>query len=161
MDNILEYKGYMSKIGYSADDKLLFGKIEGIVDLVTFQAESSLEIENEFHAAVDDYLAFCEGQGVSPDKAFSGTFNVRITPELHRSLHLHAYKNSATMNSTVELAIEQFLNGDGGDKNHMEAYFAAMQALRAERTMTITQGRVNPVFPWSPVRTGEQHGYKQ
>ena len=49
MKNVLEYKGYYTKINFSVEDKVLFGKIEGINDLVNFESESIDEIENEFH----------------------------------------------------------------------------------------------------------------
>ena len=43
--NILEYKGYYTKVEYSAEDKVLYGKIEGIKDLVNFESESPEKIE--------------------------------------------------------------------------------------------------------------------
>ncbi len=39
MSNILEYKGYHTKIEYDKDLGVLFGRIEGINDLVTFESE--------------------------------------------------------------------------------------------------------------------------
>lgn len=57
---VLKYKGYMAKIEFSAEDKCLHGKIDGIADLVTFEADDAHEIEKEFRSAVDDYLDFAE-----------------------------------------------------------------------------------------------------
>ena len=71
-DNILEYKGYYTKVEYSAEDKVLFGKIEGIKDLINFESESPAKIEEEFHSAVDDYLAFCKDLGKDPDTTYKG-----------------------------------------------------------------------------------------
>ena len=59
MKNILQYKGYFTKIEYSVEDRLLYGKIEGIKDLVNFESESVEEIEQEFKNAVDDYFGLC------------------------------------------------------------------------------------------------------
>ena len=56
--NLLTYKGYYTLIHFEAEDKVLYGKIEGIDDLVTFESESAKEIEKEFHDAVDDWLEF-------------------------------------------------------------------------------------------------------
>lgn len=108
--NILEYKGYYSKVEYSAEDRILFGKIECIKDLVTFEASNADEIEIEFHNAVDDYLQMCEELGQDPDKVYSGTFNVRIAPELHREMALAALKGGETLNSVVETAISMYLD---------------------------------------------------
>jgi len=109
-DNILEYKGYYSKIEYSVEDKTLYGKIEGIKDLVSFESNFPDEIENEFHLAVDDYLAYCKDLGQEPDKVYSGTFNIRISPDLHRQLSIDAFKNNRSVNKSVEKAIEQYLS---------------------------------------------------
>ena len=40
MKNVLEYKGYTGTVEFSAEDKVFFGKIPGIRDVVTFEAET-------------------------------------------------------------------------------------------------------------------------
>ena len=56
--NRFNYKGYYTLIHFDSEDKVLYGKIEGIDDLVTFESDSAKEIEKEFHDAVDDWLEF-------------------------------------------------------------------------------------------------------
>ena len=56
MSNILTYKGYITKVSYSSEDEVFFGKIENIKDLVNFESNSSIDIEAEFRKAVDDYI---------------------------------------------------------------------------------------------------------
>ena len=112
MKNILEYKGYITKIEYSTEDKVLYGKIEGIKDLVNFESESVDKIEKEFHSAVDDYLQLCSDLGQEPDKVYSGTFNIRITPTLHRAIAYAAIKNGESLNSTVERAINAYVGNE-------------------------------------------------
>lgn len=110
MKNILQYRGYFTKIEYSVEDHVLYGKIEGIKDLVNFESENVEEIEQEFRNAVDDYLELCQELGQEPDKIYSGTFNVRISPVLHRTLALQAIKTGDSLNSTVEKAIDLYIN---------------------------------------------------
>ena len=110
MNNILEYKGYHTKVQYDAETNSLHGKIEGIRDFVNFEAESLDDVKKEFHAAVDDYLEFCEEVGKAPDKEYRGTFNVRINPTLHRELALEADKKEISMNQMVESAIDAYLH---------------------------------------------------
>lgn len=110
MKNILEYKGYFTKIEYCAESQMLYGKIEGIKDLVNFESNDLQEIEREFQMAVDDYLALCEDLGQTPDKVYSGTFNVRVAPELHRAVAMRAIKNGESLNSTVEKALQVYVN---------------------------------------------------
>lgn len=66
--NVLEYKGYHTTIEFDAETFILRGKIEGINDLVNFESNDPKNIEQEFHTAVDDYLAFCQEVGKEPDK---------------------------------------------------------------------------------------------
>ncbi|MEE0842209.1 MAG: type II toxin-antitoxin system HicB family antitoxin [Christensenellales bacterium] len=107
--NRLEYKGYWAKIEYSAKDKVLYGKIEGIADLVNFESADANSIEHEFHLAVDDYLEFCRELGKDPERAYKGSFNVRITPDLHKKLAISAAKQGISLNDTVEQAIQYYL----------------------------------------------------
>ena len=109
LNDVLEYKGYHTRIEFDSISKVLHGKIEGINDLVTFESESVTEIENEFHKAVDDYLAFCKYIGQEPNKEYKGSFNIRITPELHRKLVEVSFFNDESLNNSVEKAIDLYV----------------------------------------------------
>lgn len=112
MENTLSYKGYFANVEYIAEDKILFGKIEGISDLVTFESTNAEKIEQEFQSAVDDYLAFCKEVGKSPEKAYKGSFNVRIDPNLHKNAALYAIRNGQSLNQIVEKAIDKYLSNE-------------------------------------------------
>lgn len=107
--NVLEYKGYFATVQYSREDALLYGKIEGINDLVTFDSESASGIEQSFHEAVDEYIDMCADIGKKPEKAYKGVFNVRISPEMHRLAAEEAIKTGVTLNQFVSSAIESKL----------------------------------------------------
>ena len=109
MKNLLEYKGYHAKIEFDSEDLVLRGKIEGIKDLVNFESTDISTVEEEFHAAVDDYLEFCKEVGKEPDKEYRGTFNIRISPDLHKKLAIVAMQNGDTLNATVEKAIVNYV----------------------------------------------------
>lgn len=102
----LEYKGFIGSVDVSLEDGVVFGKILYINGLVTYEAETVPELEKEFQAAVDDYLEFCEEEGVDAHKSFSGKFNVRISPELHKKAALLATKQGSNLNAFVAQAIE-------------------------------------------------------
>ena len=108
---LLRYKGYSARPEYSAEDHIFYGTILGISDLVDFQSESARELEKEFHKAVDDYLEFCAEIGKNPQKEYSGLFNVRITPDLHRELSTFAQAEGVTLNKAVEQAIRAMVHG--------------------------------------------------
>ena len=108
-NNIIEYKGYHSRIRYDVGDKVLHGKIEGIDDLISFESKNVDEIEKEFHEAVDEYLEFCKEIGKTPEKEYKGIFNVRVKPEIHKKLSKKASEEGITLNALVERAFNQFL----------------------------------------------------
>ena len=108
-NNILEYKGYHTKIEYDVDSAVLRGEIEGIRDYVDFESDSIVGIEQEFHDAVDEYLSFCERNGKKPEKEYKGSFNIRISPALHWKLTNIASKRGVSLNSTIEEALSQYV----------------------------------------------------
>ncbi len=108
-NNILEYRGYHTKIEFDSEEFILRGKIEGINDLVNFECENLENLEKEFHEAVDEYLNFCREVGKEPDKEYKGSFNVRIPPELHKKLAVAAIQCGDSLNATVEKAIQSYL----------------------------------------------------
>ena len=66
--DFLHYKGYSAKADYSAEDRIFYGTILGISDMVEFQSENAKDLEDEFHQAVDEYLEFCKEIGKDPQK---------------------------------------------------------------------------------------------
>lgn len=111
-NDVLEYKGYHTRVEFDSVGKVLHGKIEGIHDLVTFESDNISEVENEFHKAVDDYLSFCEDIGQEPDREYKGSFNIRITPELHKKLVEVSFYNNDSLNNSVEKAIDLYVQSE-------------------------------------------------
>ena len=102
MKNTLEYKGYIGSLEFSEEDSLLFGKVLGIRSLISYEGESVRELLEDFHQAVDAYLALCEEEGKEPEKPFKGSFNIRISPELHKRLFVEAVSRNMSLNSLVQ-----------------------------------------------------------
>lgn len=105
--NTLSYKGYIGSVNFSEKDNVFFGKIEGINGLVNFEGESVKELTAAFHEAVDDYLAYCEDEGIQPHKSYSGTLNVRITPEIHSQVAILAKRAGLSINAFIKQALEK------------------------------------------------------
>ncbi|MBQ8806736.1 MAG: type II toxin-antitoxin system HicB family antitoxin [Bacteroidaceae bacterium] len=105
--NTITYKGYIGSVAYSEKDDIFFGKIEGINALVNFEGESVTELKNAFHEAVDDYIAFCEEEGIQPHKSYSGSLNVRISPETHSQIAILASKAGISINAFIKQALDR------------------------------------------------------
>ena len=110
MKNVIEYKGYYSKVEYDSEERVLYGKIEGINDLVNFECESTSEVETAFHEAVDDYLQFCADNGVAPETAFKGVINVRLNPVRHRNAAVEAAKEGISLSEANDIIWDHKLN---------------------------------------------------
>ncbi|CAM5206456.1 hypothetical protein OURE66S_01064 [Oligella ureolytica] len=102
----LKYKGYLGTIEPDIELGELFGKLAFIRDLVTYEGTTLKELEKAFHESVDEYLASCDELGKKPDVPFKGTFNVRISPALHRQA---AIASNFSLNAFVGEAIKEKL----------------------------------------------------
>jgi predicted HicB family RNase H-like nuclease len=105
----MEYKGYCGTVEYSAEDNVLHGKVLGIRSLLSYEGDSVQNLKKDFELAVDDYLKTCVEKGFEPEKAYKGTFNVRIEPSLHRQLAVYSASRGKSLNAAVEEAIKEYI----------------------------------------------------
>ncbi len=110
MANTLKYRGYHGQIEFSAEDNLFVGHVIGIQDSLNFHGSSIDEITVSFHDCIDGYLEMCEAFGREPDKEYKGSFNVRISPPLHRSAAIQAEAEGKSLNQFIQEAIEEKLS---------------------------------------------------
>jgi predicted HicB family RNase H-like nuclease len=97
----MEYKGYKAQIEYDDTIRAFVGYVIDTRDQITFQATSVDSLETEFHRSVDDYLEWCQSDGVEPDKPYSGNLVLRISPELHRSIARESADAGLSINSYI------------------------------------------------------------
>lgn len=105
MSNLLSYKNYNGTVEYSKEDSCLLGKVVGIKSLLSYEGDSVKELEQDFQNVIDEYLADCKERNVEPEQPYKGTFNVRISPELHRNIAVYAIEHGKSLNAAVEEAI--------------------------------------------------------
>ena len=109
MNDILEYKSYYASLHFSSEDEVFYGKLLGIDDLVNFEGASVKELKKSFHEAVEDYLETCKELGKEPNKTYKGSFNVRITTDLHKEAAIFAALHNISLNDFVKTAINYAL----------------------------------------------------
>ena len=110
MNNTISYKGYTGTVEFSETDGIFYGKVVGIRALISYEGTNAKDLIDDFHNAVDDYLIVCREEGISPEKAYKGGFNVRISPELHKAAALYALSHQISLNNFFEQAIKNQLN---------------------------------------------------
>jgi predicted HicB family RNase H-like nuclease len=112
----LEYKGYTGSIEYSKEDDLLYGKVLGIIGLISYEGKTGKELEGDFNASIDAYLADCKSEGITPEKPFKGSFNVRISTELHQKAALLAMEEKMSLNNFVAESIRERIFKESGQQ---------------------------------------------
>lgn len=95
----MEYKGYTARVIFDGEAGVLFGEVEGLRDVVTFEATNVKDLAIAFRDSVDDYLAMCAEREEEPEKPYSGKFLVRVDPRLHRDVSIAAARSGKSLNA--------------------------------------------------------------
>lgn len=109
-NNFLRYKGYIGFYDYDADGKIFTGEVFGLRTIISFQGRTGEELEASLKESIDMYLSMCKEDGVSPEKPFSGKFNVRIPPELHKEIAGLALRKKLSINDWVIRTFEKAIH---------------------------------------------------
>ena len=110
-DNTNGTQGYTVSIEFDPEINMFFGKVNNIVDVVTFYGNSVEELKKELRNSVETYLLACKEKNISPEKPFSGRFNLRLSPQLHRCAVLASQKDGLSLNSWISKRIQEGLSG--------------------------------------------------
>jgi predicted HicB family RNase H-like nuclease len=117
-NNTLLYKGYRGSADISIYDECLFGKIQGIDALVTYERENFAELKKAFEEGVDSYLDLCKRNGIEPEKEYSGQYKFRPGTGLHKRLAQYAERNRKSLNSVTIEACEDYLDESDNKSPH-------------------------------------------
>ena len=112
--NTIKYRGYVGTVEISEEDDVIFGKVMGVSDLISYEGHACSDLIADFHEAVDDYLLTCEQEGIAPEVPYKGSFNVRIAPSLHERLARYAISAGRSLNFCVQEAIERYVATEAG-----------------------------------------------
>ena len=107
--HMMKYKDYIAKVEYDDENKVFSGEVINTRTVITFHGTSVMELEKEFRASINDYLEWCKEDGIEPERPYSGHFNVRLNPELHRSISIAAKEYGMSLNAFMEKAAEDEL----------------------------------------------------
>ena len=106
---MMEYKGYIGDVNFDPEAHIFHGEIINTRDVITFQGKAVDELELAFKESIDDYIEWCNDEGVSPEKPYSGKFNLRLSPGLHKEIAITAKQMKISINKFVEKAVKNEL----------------------------------------------------
>lgn len=98
---MLNYKGYIGHVEFDDEAEIFSGEVINMKDVITFQSDTAHGLKQAFIDSIEDYLEFCADRNENPDKPFSGKFNLRISPELHREVYVAARLSGQSLNAWV------------------------------------------------------------
>lgn len=104
--SMITYKGYHGVFEYDPEADIFHGEVANLSDVITFQGRSIDELKQALVDSVEDYLEFCASKGKTPEKPYSGRFNVRLEPELHQRIALEAAAAGKSLNGWVAEALQ-------------------------------------------------------
>lgn len=115
-NNVLEYKKYIAQLNFDLEDGIIIGKVTNTKDIISFHASNLSDIKQVFKDIIDTYLKTCKEEGIEASKPYSGKFNLRITPDLHRELSIEAAQEGVSLNDLTE----QLLKSSLSNKHYLE-----------------------------------------
>jgi predicted HicB family RNase H-like nuclease len=110
MKDIITYKDFIGSVHFNDDDEVFYGKIEGIEDLVTFEGNTVKDLKTAFEESVEKYILICNENKKEVEKSYKGSFNIRISPELHKKVKRTATKMGISLNQFIQKAVEDELS---------------------------------------------------
>ncbi len=113
---MMEYKGYVANVEFDDSAEILHGKVinSGPYPIATFEATEAKQLRKEFECSVDEYLAWCEEDGVEPRKPYSGKLNLRLGSELHAAVASAAMTERVSINAWIVQTLRQTTGLAGG-----------------------------------------------
>ena len=86
---------------------MLYGRVLGIRGLISYEGKTGEELEKDFRNAIEAYIDMCAEMKIPPEKPYKGSFNVRVTPELHQQAALLAMEERVSLNRLVAESIRE------------------------------------------------------
>lgn len=104
---ILKHEGYIAEIGYEEGDEMMHGSVVNARAVLHFAGRNIDELKSAFADTIADYREWCAERGVEPEKPYSGTLSLRLSPELHRRVAEQAAKAGESINQFIAERLEE------------------------------------------------------
>lgn len=101
----VEHEGYIAEVTIDEESGWLHASTLGMRDVVNAEAETFTQLKEEFAISINEYLAFCKEMGREPEKPYSGKFQLRTNPAIHRHAVALAKQQGKSLNAFVNDAI--------------------------------------------------------
>jgi predicted HicB family RNase H-like nuclease len=110
--NTMSHKNYSARIDYDERDNIFVGRVLGLRAIISFHGQTVKELRKNFELAIDDYVAECGEQGVSPERPASGRLLLRLPPEIHGRAMIVAQAHGKSLNQWVTETLQRAITVD-------------------------------------------------
>ena len=113
---MMEYRGYVAEVEFDETIEILHGRVvnSGPYPIATFEATDARDLRREFEQSIDEYLAWCEEDGVTPQRPFSGKLNLRLGTELHAAVATADASRRMSINAWIVRAVRKAVGARAG-----------------------------------------------
>jgi predicted HicB family RNase H-like nuclease len=105
--NTMKYRGYTARVEFDDRDNIFVGRVLGIQAIIGFHGETVSQLTEDFHNAIDSFLADCAKTGRNPQKPASGKLMLRIPPEVHSAALIASKASGVSLNQWAAEVIEK------------------------------------------------------
>jgi predicted HicB family RNase H-like nuclease len=106
----MTYRGFTAAIEYDEESGHLVGRVIDSDSAITFGVDPKTQEPREvFETLIDEHLAYCRKRGIEPSKSYSGRFQVRLGPDLHREIDTTARARGMSINDFMREAASRAL----------------------------------------------------
>jgi predicted HicB family RNase H-like nuclease len=103
----MNHDGYIAEISLDEDAGLLSGIVLNTRATLHFAGRTVAELKEAFAETITDYRVWCEAEGKTPEKPYSGTLSLRIPADLHRRIASKAAREGKSVNAVIGEALER------------------------------------------------------
>ena len=111
----MKYEGFIGSVHFAAEDRVFYGKVEGVNDLITFEGSTVNELEEGFKYMVDEHIKDCTTKNIPLERSYKGNLNIRLSPELHKKVAYKAALRGVSLNQYINDAIKDKMTSSDPD----------------------------------------------
>jgi predicted HicB family RNase H-like nuclease len=111
MINVMEIEGFHAVISFDPEINLFRGEFIDLNGGADFYAADVEALRREGRASLNVFLDMCREDGVEPRRHFSGKFNLRLPPKLHRDLAAAASAEGTSLNAWASDQLRRAVQG--------------------------------------------------
>ena len=104
--NMMKYKDYLATVEIDTEAELFHGEVVNTRAVLTFQGRTFDDLNSAFVDTIADYEEWCRDRGKEPEKPYSGSFTLRMSPDLHRRVAEAAARSGKSLNRFVNEKLE-------------------------------------------------------